>query len=364
MEVVNLTWHRIHPNFKFNGVHYKFDELQEIGYDLVKEGEPYEIPIGEFLLDWSSDKPTLEVFTSGSTGKPKKITLKKEHMVNSARATGAYFELVPGHRALLCLPCFGIAGKMMLVRAMVLGLELQSVEPSSTPIPDATTYFHFAAMVPLQVENSLKQLHQIKTLIIGGAPISKSLIEALKAAPNAVYETYGMTETVTHVAVRQIPSSNNPTIQQSNFIALPEMTFSQDARGCLVINAPKVSDAEVITNDVVHLISENSFEWLGRYDSIVNSGGVKLFPEQIEKKLSTVIHARFFVAGIPDEKLGQKLVLLVESTEISIKELLEKIRTLKNLGKYEVPKEIFNLKAFVETETGKIQREKTLFQIR
>ncbi|MGW9686097.1 AMP-binding protein [Flagellimonas sp. 2504JD1-5] len=361
---MNPIWYKTHPDFKLNGVHYMFDELQEIGYDLIKEGEDYEIPIGEFLLDWSSDKATLEVFTSGSTGNPKKIMLKKEHMISSARATGEYFELASGHSALLCLPCTGIAGKMMLVRAMVLGLELKSVQPTSTPLGSIPNNFDFTAMVPLQVENSIKQLSQINTLIIGGAPISLALNEVLKAAPNAVFETYGMTETCTHVAVRQIPNSNNPTIQQSNFTALPNIFFSQDSRDCLVINAPYLSETEVVTNDVINLTSKTAFEWLGRYDSIINSGGIKLYPERIEKKLSSIIHSRFFVAGIPDGKLGQKLVLLVESTDIVPEALLSQIKKLKNLDKYEVPKEVFILKAFEETQSGKIQREKTLLQLK
>nr|WP_298789406.1 AMP-binding protein [uncultured Allomuricauda sp.] len=359
---MNPIWCKTHSDFRFNGVHYEFDELQEVGYSLVKEGESYEIAIGEFLLDWSTDKETLEVFTSGSTGKPKKIKLNKLHMVNSAIATGKYFGLSSKDSALMCLPCSGIAGKMMLMRAMVLGLELKSVEPSSNPMFGATTNFDFAAMVPLQAENSLKQLSQIKTLIIGGAPISMSLKESLITFPNAVFETYGMTETVTHIAAKRLNGSKNDTINNP-FEALPNITLSKDNRDCLVIKAPKLSDEEVITNDIVNLATETSFEWLGRFDSIINSGGIKLIPEQIERKLSTVIDARFFVAGLPDTSLGQKLVLLVESVDISSEELLAKIKDLKGLDKYEIPKEVFALKQFFETKSGKIQRKKTLLQI-
>lgn len=366
---MNHYWHNIQHSFKLNGVHYKFDGLSEIAHSLIKEGDFFEASLGVFLLDWLTDKPTLEVYTSGSTGKPKKIILKKEYMVNSAIATGKYFNLSEGDTALLCLSCSGIAGKMMLVRAMVLGLELDYVAPSSTPLANTHSTYDFAAMVPLQVENSLEQLPQIGTLIIGGAPITKNLKEKLELASCEVFETYGMTETITHIAVKRIGANSNchPELVEgtveSLFNILPGTIISQDDRGCLVINAPNISDVEIITNDIVELIDDNHFKWLGRYDSIINSGGIKLVPEQIEAKLSSIIHSRFFVAGIPDDTLGQKLILLVEDEQVSKTKLFKKINGLKELTKYEVPKEIHLLESFIETESGKINREKTLLQI-
>lgn len=370
---MNLYWHNIQPAFKLNGVHYKLDELSEIAYSVIKEGDSFEASIGVFLLDWLTDKPTVEVYTSGSTGKPKKIILKKEHMVNSAIATGKHFNLSEGDTALLCLSCSGIAGKMMLVRAMVLGLALDYVAPSSTPLANTHSTYDFAAMVPLQVENSLEQLPQIGTLIVGGAPIAKSLKEKLELVSSKIFETYGMTETITHIAVKRIGNDyvKSSTVEnhvkssavETYFITLPDITVSTDNRGCLVINAPNISDVEIITNDMVELIDDNHFKWLGRYDSIINSGGIKLVPEQIEAKLSSIIHSRFFVAGMPDDTLGQKLILLVEDEQVSKTELFKKINGLKELTKYEVPKEIHLLKSFVETESGKIDREKTLLQI-
>ncbi|UII79780.1 AMP-binding protein [Flagellimonas sp. CMM7] len=361
---VNPSWHNIQPAFRLNGVHYEFDELSEIAYSLVKEGEPYEKSIGNFLLDWVNDKPTVEVFTSGSTGKPKKITLKKEHMVNSAIATGKHFNLYAGNTALLCLSCSGIAGKMMLVRAMVLGLALDYVTTSSTPLANSKKTYDFAAMVPLQVENSLKQLAQMGTLIIGGAPITKSLKKKLEKVSSRVFETYGMTETITHIAVKRIhKNSVKSSAVETYFTTLPEITVSTDHRDCLVISAPHISDEDVATNDIVELNGDNQFKWLGRYDSIINSGGVKLVPEQIEAKLGSIIYSRFFVIGIPDEILGQKLVLLVEDEQVSKTELLQKIKTLKELDKYEIPKEIHLVTSFIETESGKIDRKKTLLQI-
>lgn len=349
------SWHNIHPDFTLNGAHYSLEDLSEIGYSLVKEGESFEVSMGDFLLDWVSDKPTLEVQTSGSTGKPKNITLKKEHMVNSALATGTFFGLKPRDAALLCLPCNSIAGKMMLVRAMVLGLHLDYVEPSSAPLSQNNQQYDFVAMVPLQVQNSIQALSGVKTLIIGGAPVGHSLIEKLHKVPTAVFETYGMTETITHIAVKEI----NP-ISKPNFEVLPDVKASTDSRGCLVIDAPKVSDAKIVTNDMVELTADNQFIWLGRYDSIINSGGIKLFPEIIEKSLSELISGRFFVAGIPDETLGQKLILVLEGDAIDEDDLLQKIKLQKKLSKYEVPKAIYFVKSFAETATHKIDRLKTL----
>lgn len=363
---MNHYWHNIQPAFKLNGVHYKLDELSEIGYSLIKEGDSFEASIGVFLLDWITDKPTLEVYTSGSTGRPKKIILKKEHMVNSAIATGKCFNLSEGDTALLCLSCSGIAGKMMLVRAMVLGLVLDYVAPSSTPLANTHSTYDFAAMVPLQVENSLEQLPQIGTLIVGGAPIAKSLKEKLELVSSNIFETYGMTETITHIAVKRIGANFHchPELVEGTvetlFNILPGTVISQDDRGCLVINAPNISDVEIITNDIVELIDDKHFKWLGRYDSIINSGGIKLVPEQIESKLTSIIHSRFFVAGIPDDTLGQKLILLVEDEQVSKIDLLQKIKGLKELTKYEVPKEIYLTKSFIETDSGKIDREKTI----
>ena len=347
-------WHNIHPDFRLNGVAYDWDDLSEIGYSLVKEGNGYEIPMGDFLLDWASDRPTLEVFTSGSTGKPKKIVLRKEHMVNSALATGEYFKLQPKHSALLCLPFMGIAGKMMLVRAMVLGLHLDYVEPSSTPLKNNEKQYDFAAMVPLQVQNSLEQLPQIKTLIIGGAPVSPKLKVKLSTISTMAYETYGMTETITHVAVKRLEKDSD-----GYFKVLPDVKISVDSRDCLVIEAPKISDNPIKTNDVVERVSDTGFRWLGRFDNVINSGGVKLIPEQIEAKLSKIIPGRFFVTGLPDETLGEKLVLVIEGNIVS-DQLLYQVKLLKTLGRFEVPKEIKSIETFKETPSGKIDKKATL----
>lgn len=334
----------------------------ELSYSFIKEGEDFEKHIGEFILGWIDDTPIVTVRTSGSTGTPKVITLKKEQMANSAMATGKYFNLHPKSSALLCLPATYIAGKMMLVRALVLGLDLYIVPPNSTPLSGIDKIFDFGAMVPLQVSNSLPFLHQVKTLIIGGAPISDYLREKLRAIDNHSFETYGMTETITHIAVKPLNQILGSIVATDlGFKILPDVEILKDERNCLVINAPKVSDETVITNDVVELVSDNEFRWLGRYDNIINSGGVKVHPENIEKILSNFINEPFFIAGIDDELLGQKVVLIIEGN--SEEDFLKIVNTIQEFQKFERPKMVLTSKKFQRTDGGKIQRSKTLQQI-
>lgn len=354
----------IHSDFRLNGIAFTKKELKEVGYSLVKAGDPHEVHIGDFLMDWLNDKPTVTVQTSGSTGIPKQVEIQKRFMVNSAQATKRFFNLKGGQSALLCLPSNFIAGKMMLVRAMVLGMELDYVEPSSNPLENLEKSYDFCAMVPLQLENSLNKIKQIKTLIIGGAPISAILKKRVQNKPTSIFETYGMTETVTHIAARAINDKKQKPKEpvRNVFRTLQNVKISVDARQCLVIDCPNVAEQAVVTNDVVYIVSESEFEWLGRYDSIINSGGIKLYPERIEEKLAAIISNRFMVAGIPHEKLGQKLVLIFEGDTDS-EALLQKMKSLKTLDKFEVPKEIFKVSKFMETENGKIKRKKTLDKI-
>lgn len=352
---MGLSYKNIHPKFKFNGIHYDYGDLHELAYSLVKEGKEYERAIGNFLLYWLDDSDTLVVFTSGSTGVPKTIALKKEHMVNSALATGSFFNLGPGSTALHCLSANFIAGKMMLVRAMVLGWEIDLVEPSSDPLEFTSKPYEFAAMVPLQVQSSISNLNQIYTLIIGGAPISPHLKSILGKVDTRIFETYGMTETITHIALRELGKGTD----SNNFKTLPDVLLSKDDRGCLVIEALKVSEGTVVTNDMVDLISSSEFQWLGRYDNVINSGGVKLIPEQLESKLSALIKSRFFVAGVPDALLGQKLILLVEG-RVDEDQLFHDIQSLSSVSKFEIPKAIYSVPQFVETSSGKVNRMATL----
>ena len=355
------NFNKIHNRFKFNGFHFSNSELREVAYSLVKEGELYEKDIGSFLLDWLSKDDFLFVKTSGSTGKPKEIKILKQTMVNSAIATGDFFGLKPGDTALGCLPSHYIAGKMMLVRAIILGLEIDYVAPSSCPVFDKDKYYKFSAMIPLQVKNILKSTHKIDTIIIGGAKVTKDLLSAIAMSNSLYYETYGMTETVTHIALKQLPSQSAKG--ETIFNALPNVSFKQDQRACLVINAQNIAEEELVTNDIVILKSETSFEWLGRFDNVINSGGVKLFPEQIEEKLQAIIQERIIIASQPDLELGEKLILIIENPKSSITSIQKLINSLSSLSKFETPKKIYTVSKFIETLNGKIQRKQTIASV-
>jgi len=349
---------QFHSNFKINGQSFTPNTFKKYIEIVCVADEIYLQEIGIFLKHWFDESQIISVKTSGSTGKPKIIRLQKQHMTNSALATGEFFNTKENTKALLCLSANYIAGKMMLVRAMVLGWDLHLVAPSSSPLKEIDNTFDFCAMVPLQVEKSLKKLQQVKQLIIGGAPISTSLLTKLQPLKTQCFATYGMTETITHIAVKPLNKTSN------YFQTLPNVTLSQDNRGCLVIAAPKVASNKIVTNDVVKLISDTHFEWLGRFDYVINSGGVKLFPEQIEEKLSKVLSYRFFVAGIDDEILGQKLVLILELSNNLFDEekqhLQNQINELVALSKFEIPKKIYSVAHFITTPTGKINRRETI----
>ncbi|MEM7380684.1 MAG: AMP-binding protein [Bacteroidota bacterium] len=347
---------KVHPEFKLNGINFSENELAEVAYSLIKEGEDFEKSIGDFILDWLSDSEVIAVKTSGSTGAPKTIYHSKQRMAKSAMATTNFFNLMPGQAVLLCLSAEYIAGKMMLVRALTQGLDIDCISPASDPLANSQRSYDFVAMVPMQLANSLKHLDRVKKLLVGGAPLGDDLKVALAAVDTLVYESYGMTETITHIALKKINHNSPESI--AAFETLPGVSIATDDRGCLVIEAPDIISSRLITNDMVELLSDSSFQWLGRFDNVINSGGIKLIPEQIEKKLRAILEHRFFVYGLPDDKLGSKLVLFVEgNTDVS--KLMSAIVSLKTLSKYEVPKEILEISGFQETPTGKIDREKS-----
>ncbi len=319
---------------------------------LSKDNSPIWEDVNQFISDWYCPKDEMVLQTSGSTGKPKSISVKKEWMKNSAHLTGKSFGLTEGDSALLCMPMKYIAGKMMVIRALELGLDLKVVEPSSHPLKGLEATIDFVAMVPLQLENSINQLDKIKTLIVGGGQVNPQLVEKLKTLSTRVYETYGMTETLTHVAIRSLNGPN----KSDAFQTLDGVHFEKDGRDCLVIHAPKLNPNPVTTNDIIELESENSFRWLGRHDYVINSGGIKIIPEVVESKLSSVIpNRRFFIDGIPDESLGKKVVLVVEGDKFDI--------SLDVLDKFEKPRKIVFIKKFEVTNSDKIHRKNTTRKI-
>lgn len=346
--MINPTYENVHNHFKLNGFHLDREDLCRVAYSFIKEGEDFEKPVGDFLLDWFDSKPYIEMQTSGSTGTPKVIRVDKQAMVNSAMATGDFFDLRSGNRALQCLPVKYVAGKMMLIRAIILGLDLDYVAPSSHPMKDLDDQkYDFVAMVPMQAQNSLKELQNVRKLIVGGAQISASLEKELMKLPTEVYETYGMTETITHIAAKRVG--------EKAFTVLPHVTISYDDRNCLVIHAPHIiAEDAIVTNDLVELVNENQFVFLGRIDNVINSGGVKIMPEQVEQKLDGKIERRFFIASRNDKELGERVVLVVEGDSFDIDKSVFEV-----LDKYERPKEIVFVPKFKETENGKVLRKES-----
>lgn len=316
-----------------------------------------------FIQEWISFDPTIEIKTSGSTGLPKRIRFEKTKMVQSALLTGEFFRLNTGDKALLCLPIDFIAGKMMVVRSFVLGLNLVPVEPRGNPLEGINSGFVFAAMTPLQVDKILNEpggfekLNRIERLIIGGSAIHPELLKKIRLLQNETWHTYGMTETLTHVAVRKL----NPPGEDENFKALPGIHFQKDDRGCLTIIATHLGGEKIQTNDMAELASDKEFRIVGRIDHIINSGGIKFSPEEIELKLNSFIQGKFIIAGLPDPRLGQKIVLIIEESlqdKFDLKELAEKA----GLSKFETPAEIIYANQFSVTESGKMIRGKLINQ--
>lgn len=344
----------IHPSFRLNG--QQFDNSNQ----LIAFAKSLEDDIYIFLNHWFDNNSFIEVKTSGSTGIPKNIHLKKQAMVNSAKATGEYFKLFDKTTALLCMSAKFIAGKMMLVRALTLGWELDAVIPISNPLKNQPKNFDFCAMVPLQVAASIKDLHKIKTLIVGGGAVSDDLKNKLQSIDTNVFATYGMTETITHIAVQKLNHFKIDT-KQSHYELLPNITVSVDYRGCLVIDAPLICDEKVVTNDLVELVSETQFKWLGRFDNVINSGGIKISPEVIESKIAAVMKCPFFIGAESDFKLGEKVVLVLESYPLDEEQKIALVKQLTTvLTKYEMPKTLYFIDKFILTETKKIQRKQTL----
>ncbi|NNC84105.1 MAG: AMP-binding protein [Flavobacteriales bacterium] len=302
---------------------------------------------------WSSDAEVMHLKTSGSTGEPKSIALKKDWMMHSARATAKRLDLAQGQSALLCLPVQFIGGLMMLVRAMVLGMDIYPIQPSMDPELPAQGKFDFAAMTPPQVTSLLDRgnvLERIHCLIIGGAPVSALLESRIREAKTSIYSTYGMTETASHIALRAL----NGDERARYFRGLPGVEFSTDDQHALAIRIPFMDDTVIQTRDVVELLDAQRFIWRGRIDHVINSGGLKVHPEEIESALAQYIPHPFIIHSIPDPVLGEKVVLTIESEQVG--PLSPELRSvIQGLGAKR-PREVFSIKRFPRTASGKILR--------
>jgi o-succinylbenzoate---CoA ligase len=324
----------------------------------------------KLVAGWQSGKKTFELKTSGSTGIPKTIQLYRDKIEYSAHQTAQAFGINPGDTLLCCLGLNYVAGFMMVMRALVIGCNLVIEESVSNPLAAIPEYqnIDFASFVPLQIEailndeRTLRKLKKLKTILLGGAPVNESLQIKLQEIRVPVYHSYAMTETYTHVAIRRL----NGEKRSKYYYPMPGVLLSADSRGCLVIKSFVTDNNPLITNDLVELNPDGSFLWVGRYDNIINSGGIKIQIEKIETVCENIfvgmgISQAFFAAGLPDERLGQKLVIVVEDKQWGEKMINNFNDQLSaRLGKYEVPKDILFVDSILKTATGKVDRNGTI----
>lgn len=320
--------------------------------------------IYDFLINWFDDSETITVHTSGSTGLPKAIELTKTAMRNSALMTNTFFGLNETSTALLCLPANYIAGKMMLVRAMEGKFNLLTVEPKANPFENLQQSIDFTAITPYQLTHSLQDIMrieneklEIRKVIVGGAKFNSDTEKKLQQFNTAFFETYGMTETCSHIALRAV---NGPD-KSDYFQTLRGISIRKNENDCLCIKAPHLLSDEIATNDIVELIDTERFMIKGRYDNIINSGGVKLNPELIEQKLEALISVPYFISSKPDSALGNKVILVIESEPLNATDEENRWTAINHLlEKYERPKEICYIPQFCYSATNKLLKNKTL----
>jgi O-succinylbenzoic acid--CoA ligase len=302
----------------------------------------------------------LPATTSGTTGPPKRFTISKRDLAMSARLTGEAFNLMPGDRVLHCLPAQYIAGKVMLLRAFALSLDIHFIDPRGSILENLKVphRFRFTAMVPLQLHRAIQEdrarvERQFETILLGGGPVSDALLEDIRSLDARVFQSYGSTETVTHVAIRRI---NGPA-PEDHFTALGACHFARDPRGCLVVYTPHLSTKQHVTNDLVELIDDTRFRWLGRIDHVILSGGKKIFPEQLEAKTAGVIPYPHYFTQVPDPVLGQAVMLVLE-TELPQDQVMPEVmeRLMAVLHPHEWPRRVQALRRIQRTASGKIIR--------
>lgn len=349
--------------------------FQEVKNGLFKQDDlaSYFVETLIFCQNWLNGQEIFELQTSGSTGKPKKITIQRFQMQASARATIKKLDLSQNLKALVCINTNYIGGKMMLVRGLETNWEVVIVEPTRNPLETSWTHFEeetfdFTALVPLQLQTMLDSenekvfsiLDKMQAIIVGGAKVSESLKAKSKALKNVrIYSTYGMTETVSHIALQKV----NTEIKEDYFELLPDVEVDVNNKNCLQIKATVTQNKWIQTNDLVEILDTKRFKLLGRIDNVMNSGGVKVQAEKVEQAVEKVLieleaDIRFFVAGLPNEELGEQITLFLETNSIEEKPFLLKLKNY--LSPYELPKKIACIASFLETESGKIDKKAIL----
>ena len=332
----------------------------------------FEKEILSFIIEWKGGRDSFQLNSSGSTGTPKKIILHRDRMILSAQSTLDFLGIAAGGKALLCLDPRYIAGKMVIVRSLIGHLDLYAIDPRSNPLNEFEPEYtiDLASFVPYQIteiledSDSLKKFRNIKNVLIGGAGISPRLESKLRAFKNDIYHTFGMTETVSHIALRPLSGMR----KSRYFRVFPGIIIGKDEKGCLIVEGKITGGEKLITNDLVEIVSKKEFEWKGRIDQVINTGGIKininLLEIRIRKILESIkIHNEFFIDHISDEKLGDKIVLILESGSIDIDPDIIKETLKKHLDRFEIPRQIQVIREFARTDTGKINRKLIMGQI-
>lgn len=340
-----------HQTIKIEGEIFTSSDFKADVIPLFASKSDFHRELYFFLKEWFSENEYISVKTSGSTGTPKEILVEKQRMIQSAMLTCSFLELKPSDKSLLCMSMQYIAGKMFTVRTLVAGLDLYLVPPCGNPLTNVNVELDFAAMVPLQVYNSLQnveeaeKLKSIKNLIIGGGAIDETMSDQLKSFPYKIFSTYGMTETLSHIALRKL----NGVDASENYLPFDSVSLSLSDENTLIIDAPLVSKDILTTNDIAEINVDGSFKILGRKDNVVNSGGLKIQIEEVERLYASYINAPFAVTSVGDEKFGEILVLVAEmNIDLDFMVHIEPA--------YYRAKQFFAIDKIPFTETSKIDR--------
>lgn len=354
---------------------YPYDEMiingravaiEDIVSGVVAANSDFEQRTFDFISGWMQEEESFIQNTSGSTGAPKQIIITRSQMTASAKMSIDALGLRREYNALLCISPDYIGGKMMLVRSLVAGMKIIACTPTSNPLAmlPRNQHIDFAAMVPYQIHEIIRsesaiKFNEIKTVIIGGATVDRETVEKLQGYRCIFYSTYGMTETVSHIALRQLNENN----ASDCYTALPGIHISTDERSCLVIEWDQLPQ-KIVTNDIVEIVSADVFQWIGRWDNVINTGGIKVFPEKVEKIVKEIFRGlhldnSFFVGSVADPKLGNRVTLFIEG-QLSKETIAEVEREISlKISKNEAPKQVVLVQSFVLTENGKVNRKAT-----
>jgi O-succinylbenzoic acid--CoA ligase len=361
-------------SLQLNGKKFYYEEIARYSFRDSIPVNGYEAKVLEFCRNWLNGQQEFVVHTSGSTGPPKSIILQREQLEASARRTLPALGLQPADRTLVCLNVEAVSGMMMLVRGFLGDLDLTVIEPIANPLAFSRPEqpFDFISLVPYQLATIVQEtpakklvLDFAKAILLGGAPVDAALEAEVQKLKAPVYLTYGMTETASHIAWRRL---NGPQ-PEPFFTAFPGLDLGQDDRGCLTIRGDVTNHQTIVTNDLVNLRDDATFEWRGRADNTINTGGAKVQLEKVEGVLAQALlqlqlDCRSFVTALPDAKLGSRLVAVLEGKPLDADTEAALAKQLAHfLSKYERPKAYYYTRHFAATPTGKVDKQATLQQI-